>query len=43
MLGCAEGMIRDRVLAERNNKPNPFDDADIYRTFTAMVNALAPQ
>ncbi len=42
VLGCAEGMIRDRVLAERNNKPNPFDDEDIYRTFTAMVNGLAP-
>lgn len=42
MLGCAEGMIRDRVLAERNNKPNPFEDEDIYRTFTAMVNGLAP-
>jgi AcrR family transcriptional regulator len=42
MLGCAEGMIRDRVLAERNNQPNPFDDEDIYRTFTAMVNGLAP-
>ena len=43
IIGCAEGMIRDRVLAERNNKPNPFDDADIYRTFSAMVNGLAPQ
>lgn len=42
ILGCAEGMIRDRVLAERNNKPNPFEDEDIYRTFTAMVNGLAP-
>lgn len=42
ILGCAEGMIRDRVLAERNNKPNPFEDDDIYRTFTAMVNGLAP-
>jgi AcrR family transcriptional regulator len=42
MLGCAEGMIRDRVLAERNNRPNPFEDEDIYRTFTAMVNGLAP-
>lgn len=42
MLGCAEGMIRDRVLAERNNKPDPFTDDDIYRTFTAMVNGLAP-
>jgi AcrR family transcriptional regulator len=42
MLGCAEGMIRDRVLAERNNQPNPFDDDAIVRTFTAMVNGLAP-
>lgn len=42
MLGCAEGMIRDRVLAERNNQPNPFDDEVIVRTFTAMVNGLAP-
>ena len=42
MLGCAEGMIRDRVLAERNNKPDPFNDDDIVRTFTAMVNGLAP-
>lgn len=42
MLGCAEGMIRDRVLAERNNQPNPFDDEAIVRTFTAMVNGLAP-
>jgi len=42
VLGCAEGMIRDRVLAERNNQPNPFDDEAIVRTFTAMVNGLAP-
>ena len=26
MLGCAEGMIRDRVLAERNHEPVPFND-----------------
>lgn len=42
MLGCAEGMIRDRVLAERNNQPNPYEDDAIIRTFTAMVNGLAP-
>jgi AcrR family transcriptional regulator len=42
MLGCAEGMIRDRVLAERSNQPSPFDDEMIVRTFTAMVNGLAP-
>ena len=43
MLGAAEGMIRDRVLAERNNQPSPFDDASIVKAFTAMVNGLAPQ
>jgi AcrR family transcriptional regulator len=43
MLGCAEGMIRDRILAERNNLPtSPFDDQAILTTFTAMVNGLAP-
>lgn len=43
MLGCAEGMIRDRVLAERNHQPNPFDDEAVRTTFAAMVNGLAPQ
>lgn len=42
MLGVAEGMLRDRVLAERNHAPVPYDDAEIIRTFTAMVNGLAP-
>lgn len=43
MFGCAEGMLRDRVLAERNNKPDPFTEEDIFRTFAAMVNGLAPR
>ena len=42
LLGCAEGMIRDRILAERNNQPNPYEDEAIVRTFTAMANGLAP-
>jgi AcrR family transcriptional regulator len=42
MLGVAEGMLRDRVLAERNREPVAYDDAEIVRTFTAMVNGLAP-
>lgn len=42
MLGVAEGMLRDRVLAERNRAPVTYDDAEIVRTFTAMVNGLAP-
>ncbi len=41
MLGVAEGMLRDRVLGERNHTPVPYDDAEIIRTFTAMVNGLA--
>lgn len=43
MLGCAEGMIRDRLIAERNNEPHSYDDAAVLRTFTAMVNGLAGQ
>ena len=43
MLGVAEGMLRDRVLAERNHEPVPFSDTDILLTFTAMVNGLAPE
>lgn len=42
MLGVAEGMLRDRVLAERNREPVPFTDDEMLRTFTAMVNGLAP-
>ena len=42
MIGCAEGMIRDRIIAERHNEPSPFDDAAIIRTFTAMVGGLGP-
>ena len=41
MLGTAEGMVRDRVLNERNGEA-PFTDDDILRTFAAMVNGLAP-
>ncbi|HVR38587.1 MAG TPA: TetR/AcrR family transcriptional regulator [Thermoanaerobaculia bacterium] len=40
MLGAAEGMIRDRILAERTGGRNPFDDAAIKATFATMVNAL---
>jgi TetR/AcrR family transcriptional regulator, fatty acid metabolism regulator protein len=42
MLGCAEGMVRDRVLSARNHEPDVFDDEAILSVFTAMVNGLAP-
>ena len=41
MLGTAEGMIRDRIMAERNKEEHPFSDEELFRTFTAMVNGLA--
>lgn len=40
MLGCAEGMMRDKVLSARNHEEDVFDDAVVLRTFTAMVNGL---
>jgi len=43
MLGCAEGMMRDRVLAERNRLENPFDDTAMRTTFAAVVDGLAPK
>jgi TetR/AcrR family transcriptional regulator, fatty acid metabolism regulator protein len=41
MLGCAEGMVRDRVMSERNRVEHALDDEAILKTFTAMVNGLA--
>ena len=44
ILGTAEGMVRDRVLSERNREmDHPFSDENILTTFTAAVNGLAPQ
>lgn len=43
MFGAAEGMVRDRVLSQRNHpQENPFTDEQIMTTFAAMVNGLAP-
>ena len=42
MLGCAEGMIRDALIAERLHKPKPFDNETVQRVFGAMVGGLAP-
>jgi AcrR family transcriptional regulator len=41
-LGCAEGMIRDALIAERTHKPKPFDDETVQKVFAAMVGGLAP-
>lgn len=41
MLGCAEGMIRDRVMSERAREEHPMTDESIRTAFTAMVNGLS--
>lgn len=41
LLGSAEGMMRDRILAERNHL-EPSSDEDILRTFAAVAGGLAP-
>jgi len=40
MLGCAEGMIRERLTAERQRQPNPFTDDDVRKVFAAVVDGL---
>jgi TetR/AcrR family transcriptional regulator len=43
MLGCAEGMLRDMLIAERTHKPLAFDNDTITRVFEAMTSGLAPR
>lgn len=41
MLGCAEGMIRDSLIAENLGQPSPFNPDVIGTVFEAMVCGLA--
>jgi hypothetical protein len=41
LIGAAEGMIRERLIAERSGKPNPFSEREIRRVFSAMLTGLA--
>lgn len=40
LLGAAEAMIRELMLAERTSQPRPFAEEDISRTFEAMLDGL---
>ena len=40
MLGTAEGMIRERLIAERLHQPNPFTDDDVRIVFAAAIDGL---
>ncbi len=41
MLGAAEGMIRDQIIARRGGRELPFDEEAVRKVFEAMVNGLA--
>ena len=41
LLGCAEGMLRDRMIGERTGKPIQATDVDIEKAFSAIIDALA--
>lgn len=41
LLGAAEGMLRDRVLAEMLGRPAPFNEMQISSTFAALIRRLA--
>ena len=41
LLGCAEGMMRDRMIAERGGDAAGFDEEGIRKTFEAVVQALS--
>jgi len=40
VLGLAESMIRERVIAQRTNAPNPFTDEEIRAVFDAVMNGV---
>jgi AcrR family transcriptional regulator len=40
VIGAAEGMIRDRLMATRAGKPNPFTDDEIRKVFAAILESM---
>lgn len=41
LLGCAEGMMRDRIISERSGRPGAYDEVGIRAAFESIVNALS--
>ena len=42
LIGAAEGMMRERVLARRAGTTRPFSDKQVQKIFAAMLGACAP-
>ena len=41
VMGAAEGMMRERLLAERTGKSRPFAEREIRRVFAAVLGGVA--
>jgi TetR/AcrR family fatty acid metabolism transcriptional regulator len=41
LLGAAEGMLRERLMAERSGRSRPFAEREIRRVFAALLEGLA--
>lgn len=41
LLGCAEGMMRDRMIGERTGQPVSFTDADVEVVFRSVVDSFS--
>lgn len=42
LLGAAEGMMRDRLLAAQQSQSSPVPDSQIRAVFSALVSGLGP-
>lgn len=41
LLGAAEGMVRERLLAERSGSTNPYTDESVAAAFAAILSAFS--
>jgi len=41
LLGVGEGMIRDRVIAQRAGRPNPYTEEEMAAVFAAMLTGIS--
>jgi AcrR family transcriptional regulator len=39
LIGAAEGMMRDRLIAQRSGRPSPFSHQQVRRVFAALLQA----
>jgi AcrR family transcriptional regulator len=42
LLGAAEGMLRDRLMAAQQKHPSPFPETQIRAVFNALIRGLGP-